>query len=994
MLFATPIFSNALTSKVWFCSKTVKVTAFQQSEVHGSITDVNGIPLAGVSIMVKGTQKGTTSDFDGNYSLLADNNGVLVYSFISFKTREIPVYGSNEINVVLETDITTLDTVEINAGYYTVKEKERTGNISRITAKDIEKQPVSNPLAAMQGRIPGVYIQQQSGVPGGSFNIQVRGRNSIASGNEPLYIVNGVPINTEVITSNIGKSITGGGNPLSGIDLNDVESIEVLKDADATAIYGSRGANGVILITTKKGHVGMTRFDLDIQTGMGSVANKLELLNSQQYVMMREEAFANDGISPTTANARDLLLWDPNRYTDWQGELIGGTAYLTNLQGAVSGGSELTSFRIGGGLREETTVFPGNFNYQKASGHVNLNHYSEDKRFQVRFLGNYVSEVNGLPSQDLTSFIFLPPVTPKVFDDNGDLNWGPEGGTFENPYAYLLTNYVAKTKTFISNMLLSYVLLKGLEIKVGTGYTTADAQEVRTTPSDAINPAYLTFLKPESNFYDNHTKSWILEPQIDYKLNVGKHVFNALIGATFQQNTVEGQYTYATDFASDLLLEDVSSANTTRVSANYTDYKYQAVFGRLNYTYGDRYIVNLTGRRDGSSRFGPGNRFANFGAIGTAWIFSNEPFLKEGILSLGKLRASYGTTGNDQIGDYRYLDTYTATDYPYQGITGLHPTRLFNPVYGWETNKKLEAAIDLGFIKNRIQFSASWYRNRSSNQLVGYPLPSSTGFSSIQNNLAAKVENTGIELELNTINIDTDNFKWTISANISFPNNELLEYPDLENSSYAQIYEVGKSLGLERSFHFMDVNPQTGVYMFGDVDSDGAIGYPNDLQSLISLDPDFYGGIGNTFSYKGFQLVMFLQFVKQLGYDPLFSSGTAPGRTGNQPIEVLNRWQQVGDNTSIQQFTQSTASDAYTEYANSYYYGDNRFTDASFVRLKTVSLTYQVPKGILGNLSPEIYVQGQNLLTITSYKGLDPEYSGSLSLPPLRMVTAGLRLTF
>ena len=242
--------------------------------------------------------------------------------------------------------------------------------------------------------------------------------------------------------------------------------------------------------------------------------------------------------------------------------------------------------------------------------------------------------------------------------------------------------------------------------------------------------------------------------------------------------------------------------------------------------------------------------------------------------------------------------------------------------------------------------------------------------------------------------MDKDNFKWTTSANISFPNNELLEYPDLENSSYAQVYELGKSLSLERSFYFTGVNPQTGIYTFEDVDGDGAISYPNDLQSLIELDPDFYGGIGNTFSYKGFQLDVFFQFVKQLGHDPLYLSGAAPGRIGNQPIEVLNRWQQVGDLTAIQQFTQSTISDAYTTYTDSYFYGDNRFSDASFVRLKTVSLTYQMPKGIFGDFNPEIYLQGQNLLTITGYKGLDPEYSRSLRLPPLRMVTAGFRLTF
>ncbi len=994
-LMLTPFFADALTSK---CIKDIHVSEHfnvQQSEISGIITDASGMPLAGVHIIVKATKQGVISDFDGSYTIQAHSKDTLIVSALGFVTQTISINNTTEINIQLEEDITQLDAVTLNAGYYTVKANEKTGSIARVTAQEIETQPVANPLSAIQGRMSGVFITQNTGVPGGSFNIQIRGRNSIASGNDPLYIVNGVPFNANN-ASTLGNLIVGGGNPLSGIDLSDVESIDVLKDADATAIYGSRGANGVVLITTKNGGVGKTRFDVELQSGIGKVANSLDLLNREQYIMMREEAFANDGVTPTTANARDLLLWDTSHATNWQDKLIGGTANLTNAQATVSGGSELTSFRLGGGIRKETTVYPGDFKYKKASGHVQLNHGSKDQRFRMAFSGNYVSEVNKLFSQDLASFILLPPIAPKVYNDDGSLNWGPAGGSFNNPFSVIEKDYRVKTKTLVSHANISYRVFNGLTAKMGMGYTTTQTDEFQTTPTGAINPGLRTFLKAASNFNHTTVESWIVEPQLEYKRDLGKSTFNILLGSTFQQQTTEGQSTYATNFSSDLLLENVGAAGTTRSTSIFTDYKYQGVFGRLNYNYDSKYIVNITARRDGSSRFGPGNRFASFGAVGAAWIFSKESFVLKGVpfLSFGKLRGSYGTTGNDQIGDYRYLDSYSSTTYPYQDILGLRPTRLFNPLYGWETNKKFETALELGFFKDRLRWSTTWYSNRSSNQLVGYPLPATTGFSSIQSNLAAKVKNTGLEFELHTINVDTGGFRWKTTANLSIPKNELLEFPDLESSSFAQIYEEGKSLSLIRAYHATGVNPQTGVYEFEDTNGDGMLNFPNDLQSLVELDPEFYGGVGNTLSYKGLQLDVFVQFVKQQGYNPLYLSGSAPGRLSNQLLQVLNRWQQPGDVTSIQQFTQSTASNASTAFNNSLFNGDNRFSDASFVRLKTVSCSYQIPEGALGSFDAEIYLQGQNLLTFTGYDGLDPETNRSLRLPPLRMITMGMRLTF
>ncbi|RNL68629.1 SusC/RagA family TonB-linked outer membrane protein [Sinomicrobium pectinilyticum] len=962
-----------------------------QHQITGTVTDQEGLPLAGVNIIIKDREAGTMSDENGKYTMAVQDTDILIFSFVGFKMQEVAVAGKTDVHVTMQEDIMALEGVEVNAGYYTVKERERTGSISRINAEDIGKQPVSNPLAAMQGRMPGVYIQQNTGVPGGDFNIQIRGRNSIAGGNAPLYVVDGVPFPSEP-SSAFGNLITNGGNSLNGLDVNNIASIEVLKDADATAIYGSRGANGVVLITTKKGSAGKASLDLNIQSGTGSVGRFMDLLDTGQYLQMRREAFANDGVEPTPANARDLLLWDTSRYTDWQKKLVGGTSYLTDLRGAVSGGNAQTSFRFGGGYRKETTVFPGDFGYRKLSGFLNLTHRSEDNRFRAEVSVNYAAEDNNLMSRDITSFIFLPPVAPPVYDNNGNLNWGPEGGSFNNPYSILRRTYTTGTDNLIGNVGLDYEFLPGLRAKVGMGYTSIRAKDVQVTPWSSIHPLSLSYEEANSTFGNKNTKTWIVEPRLEYAKTIGRGELRILAGSTFQQTKNESLYVYASGFSSDALLEDVASAGTIRSNSGYSEYNYHAVFGRVNFNWDSRYILNLTGRRDGSSRFGPGKRFAGFGAVGLAWIFSEERFLKNSLLSFGKLRASYGTSGNDQIGDYGYLDTYSST-VPYQDHAGLYPTRLFNPGYGWEVNKKLEIALELGLAHNRVTLSTAWFRNRSSNQLVGLSLPPVTGFSSIQANLPALVQNTGIEIALHTQNIRSEDFSWDTSVNITIPRNKLLEYPGLENSGYTNTYAIGKSLNIRKTFRYTGIEPQTGIYRFEDVNGDGRVSYPDDLQAIKAIEQDFFGGMHNSLSYKGLQLDVFFQFVRQTGNTSLFATRSVPGTSVNQPVEVMERWQQPGDVSNVQPFTQSASSAQTIAFNQSLFYGDNTIGDASFIRLKTVSLSYTVPARYLSGMKARVYVQGQNLLTITGYSGLDPEYSTSMRLPPLQMLTAGVQLT-
>ncbi|WP_240643038.1 SusC/RagA family TonB-linked outer membrane protein [Sinomicrobium pectinilyticum] len=977
-------------------------SVIRQLRVTGTVTDPNGAPLPGVNIVVKDARHGTMSDEDGSYSVLVNATDVLTFSFVGFKKVELAVDGREVIDVQMEEDVMSLEGVEVNAGYYTVKEKEKTGSISRITARDIETQPVTNVLGAAIGRMPGVMITQNTGVPGGGFTVQIRGQNSLRTdpeANQPLYIVDGVPFTATYIGGSISNMMVGA-NPLNNINPSDIESIEVLKDADATAIYGSRGANGVVLITTKQGYgkEGKTRVDIDIQSGIGKVADFLDLLNTEQYLEMRREAFANDGMEPTEANAPELLLWDQNRENNWQKELIGGTAYITNLQASVLGGNDRTSFRLGGGLYKETTVYPGDLGYKRMSGQFNLNHWSKDRKFQMILALNYVSDKNNLSYNDLTRYAILaPPNTPEFLDANNELSW-PDGVS-TNPYAFLRQKYKVSIRNLISSLQLNYQIVPGLYLKTRLGYTTLDRDEVQTNPKSTFHPTSTT--QSYTRFNDANIKTWNVEPQIEYIKNFGHGKLSVMVGGTFQEDIKQNTRFEATGFSNEALLETIEAASDITVIPNLSNdiqYRYHAVFGRVNYTLKDRYILNLTGRRDGSSRFGPDKRFANFGAAGAAWIFSNENFLENSsFLSFGKLRGSYGVTGSDRIGDYGYLDSWGVSQYPYLGESGLEPTGFFNPDYAWERNVKLEGGLELGFLNDRIFIQVGYYHNRSDNQLLRMPLPSSVGFSSVQANLPATVQNTGWEFEFNSTNIKNRDFTWSSAFNLTVPRNKLIDFPGIENTSYVNQYEVGKSLYVQKLYHFLGVDAETGVYQFQDVNDDGMMSPTDDYQGIKEITQDFYGGLQNSFSYKGWQLDVFFQFVRQTGRNYIPSFLTPGYRMNNQPSVVMDRWQNPGDITDIQQFAQSFASPAFLAYFSDLSNSDAIVSDASFIRLKNVSFSYTLPKKYIQKIglnNCRFYIKGQNLLTITDYLGMDPENQNISFLPPLRRILGGIQLSF
>ncbi|GEP97138.1 SusC/RagA family TonB-linked outer membrane protein [Chitinophaga cymbidii] len=979
--------------------------------VTGRIVDKAGQPVPGVSVRVRNSQTGTITDAEGRFSLVnITAHAVVDISAIGFASltirlsngafaAQLPAGAASEeagsilrsapedLLIQLAASTATLAEITVNKGYYRSSQQLNTGSVSTVTGKTIEKQPVSNVLGALQGRVPGMEITQSNGLPGSNFTVMIRGKNSIDNGNEPLYVVDGVPWLSNSLTVVYGAQ--GSQSPFHSLNPVDIESIEVLKDADATAIYGSRGANGVILITTKKGTAGKTTVDFNYYRGMGRPTHLMPMMSTQQYLEMRREAMQNNGQTPTVVNAPDLLLFDTTRYTDWQDMLIGKNANVDDAKVTVSGGNGNTRMRLSAGFRRENTVFSKELADKRSTVQLNVSQGSNNKRFLASLTVNYSNDDNRQLPTDLTSLTYAMPHI-KLYEDNGDVAWTENGSSvYTNPLANFRETFVATTNNLISNLNLEYKLAEELTLKLNAGYTNTHLKESSVRPLNSIQPGN-SRTSGWGYFGDNAFKSWILEPQLLYSTSRKSGDWDALFGMSWQQDHNQGQRLMAENYSSEALLYSIAGAGLITATDRYSLYRYQSFFGRINYSWQKKYVVNLTGRNDGSSRFGPGRQYALFGAAGAAWVFSEESFVKEALpfLNFGKLRASYGITGNDRIGDYQFMDTYGAVSYIYQGIKGISPQRLFNADYGWENNRKLEAALELGFLNDRINFSGDWFKNRSGNQLVSYTLPTQTGFSGITRNLPAVVQNSGVELQLDVLPVKTRKIRWNSVFNITIARNKLLEFPNLATSSYASTYEVGQSLSILKLYPYLGVSPETGVYTF-DLNAGRSV--------IKDMTTKYYGGWGNNLQWKNFNLDVFLQFVNRPARDfrNSLSASLAGIRGYNMPAVMAERWQKKGDESRFQQYYVSGGdpSAAMTNFRNS----TGIVVDGSFIRLKNVALSYQLPENISQRMHAtysRVYLQCQNLLTLTDYEGHDPETQGVRVLPPLRMLTAGVQVSF
>ncbi|MCR8556964.1 TonB-dependent receptor [Mucilaginibacter sp. BJC16-A38] len=981
------------------------------ADVTGRVTNKAGEPLSGATVTIKRTKTGVVTDANGRFSLKGlDQNDILVFSFIGYKTLEVKIGTQTVFNETLEEATNALDQVVVQA-YGETSQRLNTGDIGVIRAATIEKQPVMNPLLTLEGQVPGLDIVQQSGYASAPVKVEIRGRANIGNSlSDPLYVIDGVPLTINDVngsgavsrgfnqTKNPGPA--NGQSPLFSINPADIESISVLKDAVATSIYGSRGAQGVILITTKKGQAGKTKFDASVEDGIEEVSKFYPLLNTQQYLAVRREAYKNDGLTPQPGDAPDLLLWDPNKNTNWEKTLYGKYASDTKAQLALSGGDAQTTFRISAGYEHSNSITTVSGADQRASASFDLTHKSVNQRFSVELQSQYTYSLSDLVQ--LPGSITFPPNTPPIYDSQGHLNyagWAPVSYLY--PFGTLLRSYSATTNFLNGKLSLNFQPFHGFNIKADFGYNYAQANQKNSTPIASQDPSANPL--GQSFFGYNNVKNWIIEPQITYDAAIGKGKLSALAGASLQSSFTDAVSMNGLGYTNDALLSTITDAATVVASDDNVLYKFAAIFGRINYSWEDKYIIDLSARRDGSSKFGPGNRFGNFAAVGAAWIFTEEAWVKNNVslLSFGKLRASYGSTGGDgSVSNYEYLSRYSASGFPpYGGVVPLQPTQLANPNYHWQVNDKLEIALELGFLKDRITLSADYYRDRTDNQLVQYPLPSSAGFNQVIANLPALVQNSGWEFSLQTKVIDAADFKWSFNFNIGFNHNKLLAFPNLAQSSYAGQYFIGQPLNILRLLHFTGVDPLTGQYTYQDKNNDGTItnylNYkaPNDDRYIYNLTPPFFGGFGTNANYKNISISLFFNFKKQVGPN-LNAQGYGAGQFfSNQPIYVVGReWQKPGDVTDVARYTTGSAnSDSYLHSS------DAGYTDASFIRLKNLQVSYDLPTTLvkkLGMRRCSVFFRGQNLFVITPYKGVDPETQDYNGLPPTKAFTGGLSFNF
>ena len=978
--------------------------------VSGRITDEEGKPLEGASVKVKGTAKGASTNANGEFSLTdVGENATLVVSYVGFEEKSIVVGGRENLSVALKISTDLLDAPVI-IGYGSSSKRKNTGSVGSITSKDIAKQPIGNPLASLPGRISGTLVAQNNGLPGSAVQIQIRGQNTLSSGAIPLYVIDGVPFTNfnggSPATDNLNAFGTSGANggisPFGMINPGDIERIDILKDADATAIYGSRGANGVILITTKKGKTGKTKLDISVNRGMTEVSRFIPMLDLKQYLQLRREAFANDGVVPNTTNAPDLTVWDTTKSTDWQKLLLGGTGNVTDVQATLSGGEGRTRFLFNAAYRKETTVFPGDNSAKRFSTRLNIDHTSDDRKFNASISASYSHDKTDILTTDLASVYNLPPTLP-LYDASGKLFWS---SAFTNPLASLLKRYNGITTNLIGNANFRYTILRGLNLKANFGYTINNLDQNTTNPASSQNPVN----NPTSSavFSDNKAENYIIEPTAEYAVNISNGKLTALAGASWQENTSKGVFLNGAGYTNEALLGTLSAAGTVTVAYNnIVKYKYAAAFGRLNYNWKEKYILNATFRRDGSSRFGPNNRFGNFGAVGATWIFTQENFFQDklGFLSFGKLRASYGSTGNDQISNYLYLPLYTSTTV-YLGSPAIYPQTLPNADIQWETTRKLEIAMDLGFLKDRILFTANYYRNRSSNLITFIRVPVQSGYNSQTANLPALVQNSGLELELNTTNVNSKDFKWTTGLNITVPKNKLISFPGLANTFSSTSYIVGQPINFSRIYNFTGINPTTGVATYEDVDKDGAVTFAND-RVVAPIGTPYYGGLSNTFTYKNWEFDFFFQFNHRNGVTNVFT--TPVGTMRNQNTSVLDRWKKSGDITTIPGASTTAGSPIATSYGN-YTSSSATWGNASYVKLRSVNLSYTLPEKWISRIKMSncrLYVQGQNVFTKAKNKyifdtettvqggpsGLGTGTIGQV-MPPLRTIVFGINCSF
>ena len=980
---------------------SVQLTFAQESTLSGKVTDMGGLPVPGANIIVKGTTISAQTGFDGDFVINAKRGQILIVSFVGMKTIEVP--ASPSMVIKLGDSSNQLETVVV-VGYGTQSKKKLTDNIARVTAKDIQQIPVSNVQNALVGKLAGVQITQTNGKVDGGINIRVRGAASISAGTQPLYVLDGIPLVTTDESSNGAPT-----NPLLTLSPNEIESIDVLKDASSAAIYGARGANGVVLITTKRGKEGKGTFSINLSQGVSQATHKRKWLNADQYIELFTEASINGlGDAVEAEDTFDFLAqgtdWRNREVnTDWQDTAF-QDGFNTDADFSVSGGDAKTKYFLSGAYNNTTGIIINNA-LERVTARTNVSHKISDRFTAGMNLSFSRSEIDRI--QDDNSFttplqaVAQSPLSPaRLADGTANPN------TLYANYLLAMDNTFWKTimRRVTGKVYGELKIIPSLKANSDFSYDllsqTEDAWYGKNSPFMATDgEAYATSVNNETYIYSNY---------LTFDKTFGeKHNINAVAGMEFNKFNRRFQSVTSIYFPNDSFQTIDGGAEVNAGSGNQTDYTFVSQFGRLTYSYDNKYILKASIRRDGSSRFGKNERFGSFPAFSAGWIISEESFLKDNAtVTFLKLKGSWGKLGNAELGNFASRQLYESK--PYNLKSGLSFSQAGNDNLTWEKSTQIDFGVEFGLL-NRISVEADYYKKNTNGLLFRVPLSISSGASTINQNIG-EVQSSGVEFTLNTKNIDSDNLKWNTSFNITTNESKVVSMPNNNKDIVTTftINRVGENISSFYLVEYAGVDSANGDALFvkntpntdGSLDKSTTNDY-SEAKRVVSGNPfpTLMAGLTNTMNYKGIDFSF--TFQGEWGASIYNSAGKYQSVSAdyfdNQTTDQLKRWQKPGDITNVPQAR---------------LYGSNgtgestRFLDKTdFVRLRNLTIGYSLSGNAikeLGMSSVRLYATGVNLLTFTNYNGYDPEARRDdtgigeefYSTPPARTIALGVNINF
>lgn len=941
----------------------------QQSKVTGNVVDEQGEPVIGATVMVKGASTGAITDINGNFTVNASRNAKLVITYIGYKTAEVNV-GNGPVNVQLESEQQTLDDVVV-IGYGSVKRSDLTGSVGSLESSTITAASSTNAVDAMQGKIAGVNITRNAAKPGGTYSITVRGINSINNNQGPLWVIDGIP------TSSDARDL----NPA------DIEKIDVLKDASATAIYGSRGAGGVIIVTTKQGKKGRFSISYDGYYGVRAASHLPDIMNGEEYVQYRTDLYTQMGRSTDRSNAEfftpeEWSIIDSDQYTDWI-DLVLRTGQQYSNTITASGGDEKGMFALSlGQLHEDGTIKDQDFN--RYNMHLSVNRKFLNKWEAGGSLYFTHSKQNEGSKETLRSAYRLPPVaTP--YDEDGNLKYHAyRSDSATNPLLESSEDgehRENKRYRMFGNIYLQVQPLKGLTLRSQFAPQFIFKREGIYIGTNAKNS---TGKAANTSAVYHQTTNWgyVWDNQITYEKTFGKHKINVSGVQSIQFESWEYSDQKAKNFSYNSGWYNMDAANLSDVTQSATNYEQKTLasfLGRIQYTFNDRYLLTVSGRYDGSSRLATGNKWAFFPSAAFAWRMTEENFLKNvDWLNNLKLRLSYGATGNDAVSIYGTQSGVSQKSYDFGGttVTSYYKDGLANKNLTWEKTYELNFGLDFGFLNSRINGSIDLYQRDSKNLIMKRNIPVTSGWSSVWDNIGW-VRNRGIELMLNTVNIQSKNFTWTTNLSFTYNKNEIVELYGAKSDDVGNKWFIGKPVRVNYDYVFDGIwqtdeaeeaakyNQTPGQVKVKDINNDGVIN-ASDKQILGQKDPKWIGGITNTFTYKNFDLSVYIYTQQGAQLQDAFMSTF---------MTYDNNYKQV----AVDYWTPENPSNKWPQPGNKgKYYDSMRYVDVSFVRVGSITLGYNFSKSLLkkANISNlRLYFTTNNPFLFASYKGFDPEWA-------------------